>query len=154
MFAGEAAAAEGFREGLTAFHLRPILGVAEEAEVPHPAFDEMFRGDLAGLGVVLDHVGERGAAATQGEVDRRLVGFQDEVGEVVAGAEPSEDAVAFPAPGNHLLVDDAVGGQMPAVFRSIGGDALEQPVVIPAEGEKHVPRAFHGLVRLIKAAGL
>jgi hypothetical protein len=51
-------------------------------------------------------------------------------------------------------MDDAVGSQMPAVFRGVGSDALEQPVVIPAEGEKHVPGAFHGLVRLIKTAGL
>jgi hypothetical protein len=76
VFAREAASAECFHEGLTAFDLRPVLGVAEEAEVPHPAFDEVFRRDLAGLGVVLDHVGEGRATTTQGEVDRRFVGLQ------------------------------------------------------------------------------
>jgi len=41
-------------------------------------------------------------------------------------------------------MDDAVGGQMPAVFGGVGRDALEQPMVIPAEGEEDVPGAFHG----------
>jgi len=50
-------------------------------------------------------------------------------------------------------MDDAVGSQVPAVLGGIGGDALEQAVVIPTEREQHVPGAFHGLGRLIKAVG-
>ena len=118
--------------------------VAEEAEVSHPTLDEMFRRDLTGLGVVLDHVGEGRPAATQGEVDRRLAGLQDEVRQIVAGAQPGQDAVTVPAPRNHLLVDDAVRGQVPAVFGGVGGDALEQTVIIPAECKEDVPGAFHG----------
>jgi hypothetical protein len=43
---------------------------------------------------------------------------------------------------------------MPAVLGSVSGDALEQSVIIPTEGEKHVPGAFHGLGQLIEAVGL
>ena len=54
-----------------------------------------------------------------------------------------EDAIAIPAPRNHFLVDDAMRGQVPAVLGGIGGDALEQAMVIPTEREQDITRAFH-----------
>ena len=41
---------------------------------------------------------------------------------------------------------------MPAVLRGVGGDALEEPVVIPAEREEDVAWAFQGVGGLGKGA--
>ena len=103
----------------------------------------MFGDQFAGLRVILHHVSEGCVPAAQGEVDRRLVGLAHEVGQVVARAQPGQDAVAIPAPRNHFLVDDAMRGQVPAVLGGIGGDALEQAMVIPTEREQDITRAFH-----------
>ena len=103
----------------------------------------MFGDQFAGLRVILHHVGEGCVPAAQGEVDRRLVGLAHEVGQVVAGAQPGQDAIAVPAPRDYFLVDDAMGGQVPAVLGGIGGDALEQAMVIPTEREQDITWAFH-----------
>ena len=146
LIAGEAATAEGFREGFATFDLRPVLGVAEEAEAGHAALDEVLGDQLARLRVILHHMGEGRISAAQGEVDGRLLRLPDEVGQIVAGAKPSEDAVAIPTPRDDLLMDDAMGGQMPPVLGCVSRDTLQQTMVIPAEGEQDVAGDFHATV--------
>ena len=143
LIAGQTTTTERFREGFASLNLRPILGVAEEAEAVHPALDEMFGDELPSLRVILHHMGEGRIPTAQGEVDGRFVGLADEVGQVIAGAQPGQDTVAIPAPRDYLLVDDAVRGQVPAVFGRVRRDALEQTMVVPTEGEQDVSRAFH-----------
>ena len=98
----------------------------------------MLGDELPRLRVVLHDVGEGQMRPAQREIDRRLFHRGDEMREVVARGQPGEHAVAFPAPRDHLFMDDAVRGEMPAVLRGIGRDALQQPMVIPAERDQDV----------------
>ncbi len=129
---------ERLGESFASLELRPILRVAIKAELPQAAGEEMLGDELPGFRVFLHHVPEREVRAAQREIDGRLLHRRDKVREVLSRREPGEHAVAFPAPGDHFFVDDAVGRKVPPMLRGIRGDPLQQPVIIPAERDENI----------------
>jgi len=70
------------------------------------------------------------------EIDGGQFGFGDEGGEVVAGAEPGQDAIALPAPRDDFFLGD-IHAQMPAMLLGIIRNPLMDAVVVPTKGEQN-----------------
>ena len=85
--------------------------------------------------VIFEHPRKRQVRPAEAEVHRGQLRLNDELGEVVARAEPREDAVALPAPRDELLAR-VVRREVPVVFLRVFLDAAMQPVIIPAEYEQ------------------
>ena len=66
------------------------------------------------------------------EVDGGFFFGLDKLGQIVAGAKPGQNAVAFPTPGNHFLTRE-VCVQVPAMFLRVFFDSTVQPVIVPAQ---------------------
>jgi hypothetical protein len=78
----------------------------------------MIRRQFGGMRVVFQHAGKFQLRPAVAEIHRREPGGFDKLREVVAGAEPGENAVAFPAPGDDFFAG-VIGVKMPAVFLCI-----------------------------------
>src|SRR5205085_8705914 len=108
------------------------VGLAVEHEMAEAAREKMFGDELGGVRVIFEHTREIQMRPAKTEINGRFAGVADELRQIVAGAEPREDAVAFPAPGDDLLAGE-VGGKMPAVFLREFFNAAVETVVVPAE---------------------
>lgn len=125
-------------ESLAALYLRPILRIGIKCEMEQAALEEVLRDELAGLRVVLHDVREGQVRPAQREIDGWFFHGRDEVREVIARGEPRENAIAFPAPRDDLLVNDAVRREVPAILGGISRDALQQAVIIPTQRDEDV----------------
>src|SRR5262249_41208469 len=83
-------------------------------------------------GVVLEHARKIQVRPAKAEVDGGLSSGADEFREVVSRAEPRENAVAFPAPGNDFFARK-VCGKMPAVLLREFFDPAVHAVIVPSK---------------------
>src|SRR4051794_2396831 len=96
----------------------------------------MFGDQIGGVGVIFKHAGEAEVGAAETEIYGGLFGATDEFREIVSGAEPGEDAITLPTPGNHLLTRE-VCGKVPLVFESVTFNAAVQAVIVPTERHQY-----------------
>src|ERR1017187_10497132 len=92
----------------------------------------MIGNQLGSMGVVFEHAGEVQVGTAEAKIHGGFVLALDKFRQVVPGAEPGENAIAFPAPGNDLLPRE-IRGEEPGAFLSIPFYAPVEPVIIPAE---------------------
>ena len=137
---------EGFNESLAAFFVGPVICVAEVHEVLETAREKMFGDELCRMRMIFEHARVLQVRTAEAEVDGRLFGVTHEFGEVIAGAKPGEDTVAFPAPRDDFFANE-VGRKVPAMFLGKPFDAAMHAVVIPPEGDEDpLPAFVHGSV--------
>src|SRR5690349_22321130 len=101
----------------------------------------MFGDQLRGMGMVLEDARKFQLPPAETEIDGGLLRLDDKLGQIIAGAEPRENAVAQPAPGNDFFARQ-IGGEVPAMFERELFDAAMQAVIVPAECHEHAPLVF------------
>ena len=105
----------------------------------------MVGDELRRMGVVFQHAGKFQLQPAQAEIHRGPSGGLDKFGQVVAGPQPGQNAIALPSPRNDFFPRE-VGIQMPAVFLGIFFNALMQAVIVPPQCQQHSFLFFgHGL---------
>ncbi len=96
----------------------------------------MFRREFGRMTVVFQHPREFQMGAAETEIHGGQVRCPHKLRQIVAGTQPSQDAVALPAPGNYLL-PRVVRIKMPTMFQGIFFNAFVKTVIIPTEGQQH-----------------
>ena len=64
--------------------------------------------------------------------------MDDEIGEIVSRAEPGEDTVPIPTPGNYLL-SRYLRREMPTMFLRVLLDSTLKPIIVPTQDEQNPP---------------
>ena len=101
----------------------------------------MLRRQLRGVGVVLQHAGEGQLGPAQAEIHRRLGRVLDKLRQVVPRAQPGQDAVALPSPGDDLFAGE-IAEKMPVVLLRELLNSPVEAVVVPSERHEHPFLAF------------
>ena len=117
-----------------AFFVGPVVRIAIKHEMAEAAGEKMFGYKLRSMRVVFQHASEFQVLAAEAEINGGLFGIHNKFRQIIASAEPGQDAVAFPTPGNDLLASK-IGGEMPIVLLGKFLNAPVQTVVIPAKGD-------------------
>lgn len=102
----------------------------------------MLRGKPRNFFVVLKDTRQAQVRSTEAEVDRWLSGAHDELGEIIAGTEPCENSLTFPAPWDNLFASD-VGAEMPPMFLGVVFNAAVNAVIVPAQCQKNSLLPWH-----------
>src|SRR5580658_1375600 len=79
--------------------------------------------------------------AAVAKIHRGFFGLDNKFGQIIARAEPGQDAIAFPSPGDDFLAGE-IGGEMPMALLRKFFNAAMQTVIIPAERNKNPFLAF------------
>ena len=141
---------QGVDEPFAALLVGPVVHVAVKKKIGEAAGQKMVGHQLRGVCVIFQHPGKFQLRTPQTEIHRRLVDGLDKFGEVVARAKPRQDAIAFPAPGDHLFPGQ-IGVKMPAVLPRKFLNALMQLVIIPAKCQQDALLSFgHGSASRLK----
>ena len=95
----------------------------------------MFGDEPGGVRMIFQHAGKFQLRPAETEIHRGFFDGLDEFRQVIARAEPGENAVARPAPGNDFFAGE-IRVKMPAMLLGIFFNALMQPVIIPAQSQQ------------------
>ena len=120
----------------------PVVGEAVVEKVTEPAVEEVLRCQPAGHSVVEGDSRPR-MLSPQAEVHHGDAVREHERRQFVLAGEPGEDAVALPVVRDHELLGDARRREVPVVLGSVGTDALDEPMVVPAQREENVFSLLH-----------
>ena len=93
-----------------------ILGTVIH-KLPEAAHQKMFHHQPNRGGIINHHAGKRKLRATTAKIHRGKGSGNNKPGQLLIGAEPSQDTIPFPAPRNHFLLGD-VRAQMPTRLQS------------------------------------
>ena len=127
---------QGLDETAAAFLVRPVIRVAVIQKIVKSPGQKMLGHQLGGMGMILQYPGKSQLGTAKTEIHGWFFGADDKLRQIIPGAEPGQNPMSFPTPGNHLLPGQ-IGGKVPVVFLGKFLDPAVQSVVVPSKRDQN-----------------